>query len=120
MVDALRSVQRVLRPGALLVDTRPSTSRVPRLERGGRVIARLAPMDHTRHRRADEAIASFVTSGRLVPLRSGTFWYRHTFRDRAAVEAWFAERDDWDLAGPLPRGRLTLRRAIEFTHYRRV
>ena len=52
MVDALRSVHRVLRTGGVLVDVRPSTSRVPRLERDGRVIARLVPTDHTRHRSA--------------------------------------------------------------------
>lgn len=118
MVDALRKVHAALRPGAVLLDVRPATSRVPRLERGGRVIARLSPTDHTRHHSADSAIATLVEEKRLRPLRSGVFWYWHTFTDRAALRAWIEERDDWTLETAVPRGRITMRRCIEFTHYR--
>ena len=118
MVDALRSVHRVLRTGGVLVDVRPSTSRVPRLERDGRVIARLVPTDHTRHRSADAAIAGLVDEGLFRPVRSGHFWFRHTFPDRASLRAWLEERDDWAAPGAsMPHGRITLRRAVEFTHY---
>lgn len=120
MVDALRSVHRVLRRGAVLVDTRPSTSRVPRLLRDGRVVARLTPTDHTRHHAADDAITSLARRGALRPLRSGVFWYDHSFADRASLRAWLDMRDDWALEIPIPRGRLTMRRAIEFRHFRRV
>lgn len=82
------------------------------------MIARLVATDHTRHHSADDAIASFVTGGRLRPVRSGHFWWRHTFPDRASLQAWVDERDDWTLGQTLPRGRITLRRCIEFTHYR--
>ena len=118
MVDALRSVHRVLRRGGILVDVRPSTKRLPRLERQGRVFAQLVPTDHTRHRMADAAIAGLVDDGLFRPARSGHFWFRHTFPDRASLRAWLEERDDW--ATPtrsVPSGRVTLRRAVEFTHY---
>ena len=118
MVDALRSVHRVLRSGGVLVDVRPSTERVPRLERRGRVIARLVPTDHTRHRSADGAIARLVAEGLFRPSRGGHFWFRHTFPDRPSLHAWLEERDDWDApAVALPAGPITLRRAVEFTHY---
>ena len=118
MVDALRSVHRVLRRGGVLVDVRPSTERVPRLERRGRVIARLVPTDHTRHRAAGAAIAGLVDDGLFRPARSGHFWFRHTFPDRPSLQAWLAERDDWDAPRvALPAGPVTLRRAVEFTHY---
>ena len=118
MVDALRSVHRVVRKGGVLVDVRPDTARAPRLERDGRVIARLVPRDHTRHRAADDAIAHFVGQRLLRPTRSGSFWFRHTFRDRSSALAWVAGRDDWDApAVPLAPGPVTLRRAVAFTHY---
>ena len=118
MVDALRSVHRVLRSGGVLVDVRPSTERVPRLERRGRVIARLVPTDHTRHRAADAAIAGLVGDGLFRPARSGHFWFRHTFPDRSFLQAWLDEREDWDAPpGTDFRGAVTLRRAVEFTHY---
>lgn len=84
------------------------------------MIARLVATDHTRHHSADDAIVSLVKSGQLRPVRSGAFWYRHTFRDRAALQEWVDERDDWTFEKEVPRGRITLRRAVEFTHFRRV
>ena len=121
MVDALHSVHRVLRRGGVLVDARPSTKRLPRLERDGRVTARLAPSDQTRHRIADESISRLVDEGLLRPLRSGHFWFRHTFRDRDELLRWIADRDDWTTARrAVPSGTRTLRRAVEFTHYRRM
>ena len=120
MVDALRSVHRVLRSGGILMDVRPSRTRLPRLERDGRVTARLVPSDHTRHRIADESIAGLVDKGLLRPLRSGHFWFRHTFPDRVALLRWIAERDDWIIDRAVPAGTRTLRRAVEFTHYRRM
>ena len=118
MVDALRSVHRVVRKGGVLVDVRPGTARVPRLERDGRVIARLVPRDHTRHRASDDAIARFVVEGLLRPAQSGSFWFRHTFPDRSSALAWVAGRDDWDApAVPLAAGPVTLRRSVAFTHY---
>lgn len=118
MVDALRSVHGVLRTGGVLVDVRPSAARVPRLERGGRVIVRLVPNDHARHRSADAAIARLVEDGLFRPVRSGHFWFRHTFPDRAGLREWLDGREDWALPGTAqPHGRITLRRAVEFTHY---
>ena len=118
MVDALHSVHRVLRRGGILVDIRPSTKRLPRLERQGRVFARLVPTDHTRHRLADAAIAGLVDDGLFRPARSGHFWFRHTFPDRASLRAWLEERDDWAAPrGTDLTGATTLRRAVEFTHY---
>ena len=118
MVDALRSVLRVVRKGGVLVDVRPSTARVPRVERNGRVLGRLVPSDHTRHRAADGAIAGFVEEGLLRPTRRGHFWFRHTFPDRSSFRAWVEDRDDWTSpALPLPAGPVTLRRAVDFAHY---
>ncbi len=120
MVDALRSVHRVLRTGGVLVDVRPGTARVPRLERDGRVMSRLVPTDHARHHSADAAIARLVDEGLFRPVRSGHFWFRHTFADRASLRAWLEQRDDWAApASSIPYGRITLRRAVEFTEYRR-
>lgn len=120
MVDALHSVLRVLRSGGILVDVRPTMGRVPRLERDGRVTARLMPADQTRHLAAEESIARCVVEGQLRPLRSGHFWFRHTFPDRDALLRWIGDRDDWTIdRRSVPAGTRTLRRAIEFTHYRR-
>jgi hypothetical protein len=118
MVDALRSVLSVLRTGGVLIDVRPSTAQVPRLEHDGHVIGRLVPTDHTRHHSADRAIAQFVADGALRPTREGRFWFRHTFADRASLREWIAGRDDWAApAVSLPPGPITLRRAVAFTHY---
>ena len=118
MVDALSSILRVVRKGGILVDVRPSIASAPRLERNGRVIARLVPRDQTRHRSADAAIARFVDEAALRPGRSGSFWFRHTFPDRVAALEWVAGRDDWDApAVALGAGPVTLRRAVAFTHY---
>src|SRR5687767_11355261 len=118
MVDALSSVHRAVRKGGVLVDVRPDTTRAPRLERNGRVIARLVPRDHTRHRAADAAVSRLVNDGRLAATRAGHFWFRHTFPDRASLTAWIDGRDDWDApAAALPSGPITLRRAIGFAHY---
>lgn len=120
MVDALRSVHRVLRSGGILVDVRPTMARVPRLERDGRVAARLLPADLTRHSMAEESIARCVAEGLLLPLRSGHFWFRHTFRDRDALLRWVGDRDDWTIdPRRVPAGTRTLRRAVEFTRYRK-
>lgn len=121
MVDALRSVHRVLRRGGVLVDVRPTTARAPRLERDGRVTAHLLPGVQTRHRMAEESVARCVDEGLLTPLRSGHFWFRHTFPDREALLRWVRERDDWVVdERTVPQGTRTLRRAVEFTHYRRM
>lgn len=120
MVDALRSIVGMLRSGGILVDVRPSRKRVPRLERRGRVVARLVETDHSRHLAADESVARLVHEGLLRPLRSGHFWFRHTFPDCPSLQAWLDEREDWDAPrGADLTGALTLRRAVEFTHYRR-
>lgn len=120
MVDALRSIVGMLRSGGILADVRPSRKRVPRLERRGRVVARLVGTDHSRHLAADESVARLVDEGLLRPLRSGHFWFRHTFPDRPSLQAWLDEREDWDAPrGADLTGALTLRRAVEFTHYRR-
>lgn len=121
MVDALRSVHRVLRRGGVLVDVRPTTTRAPRLERDGRVTAQLLPAAQSRHRIADESVARLVDEGLLRPLRSGHFWFRHTFPDREALLRWIRDREDWVVdERTVPRGTRTLRRAVEFTHYRRM
>ena len=121
MVDALRSVHRVLRRGGVLVDVRPTTARAPRLERDGRVAAQLLPAAQSRHRIADESVARLVDEGLLRPLRSGHFWFRHTFPDREALLRWIRDRDDWVVdERTVPQGTRTLRRAVEFTHYRRM
>lgn len=121
MVDALQRVHELLRPGGLLIDVRPSIARVPRLERDGRVVVRLAERDLRRHHSADAAVKRLVDAGSLRQVRAGHFWFRHTFAGRAELLAWIAERDDWS-AGPraIPAGTRTLRRAIEFTHYRKL
>lgn len=118
MVDALYSIVGAVRSGGILVDVRPSRKRVPRLERRGRVVARLVGTDHSRHIAADESIARLVEEGHLRSRRSGHFWFRHAFPDRSSLQAWLDERDDWDAPGvALPAGPITLRRAVEFTHY---
>lgn len=121
MVDALRSIVGTLRRGGVLIDVRPSRKRAPRLERRGRVVARLVGTDHGRHLAADASVAGLVAEGHLRFVRSGHFWFRHTFPDRSSLQAWLDEREDWDAPrGADLRGALTLRRAVEFTHYVKV
>jgi len=119
MVDALRRVHASLRRGGVLIDVRPALEPAPRVELRGRVVARLAPLDMTRHSTADAAVRSLVAEEKLRPTRSGRFWYRHTFPDRKALIDWVEGRDDWTVDRRLiPRGRPTLRRAVHFAHYR--
>lgn len=120
MVDALDRAHKALRPGGLLIDVRPSGRHVPRLERAGRVVARVVARDLGRYRSADAAVSGLVAAGSLHPVRAGRFWFRHSFPDRAALLAWLARRDDWAIdPRAVPAGTRTLRRAVEFAHYRR-
>ncbi len=121
MVDALQRVHEALKPGGVLIDVRPSGAHVPRLEREGRVVALVAERDLGRYRSANAAAAGLIAAGSLRRMRTGRFWFRHTFPDRAALLAWIAQRDDWTIdPREVPSGTRTLRRAVEFTHYRRI
>jgi hypothetical protein len=121
MVDALTEVHRALRPGAHMLDIRPSHRRRPRVEVDRRVVGRLAPGDLTQDLQADEALRRCVAEGLFQPLRSGHFWHRFSFTRRAGFDRWRRETTRFPRYSgqPLGPGAVTVRRAVEFTEYLR-
>src|SRR5881409_490121 len=103
MVDALREAWRAVRRGGLLVDARPDSRILARVEHGGRVVAtvRTHAEELANDAMSDRAVARVRREGLFRRVRAGRFWHRLDFADRAALDVYLAEhlrfhhRADW-------------------------
>ncbi len=130
MVDALRAIHAVIRPGGHLVDARPDSSRGPRVIARGRVRGLILQSKDADERdaRSDEAIAQIVAEGVFRPIRSGHLWFDARFADLAALDAYVRESGRYDRYAPGTRrallpfrdGAFVTRRAIRFTVFERM
>ncbi len=127
MVNALHEARRALRPHALLVDARPDSRVLARVEHSDRVVGTIRTQAGERAMdvAADRAVARLKRDGLLRRHRAGRFWHRVPFDGLGALEAYlrehlrFEHRVRWTPAGRRRPARwrdepLVIVRAIRF------
>jgi hypothetical protein len=130
MVDALRNTHRALARGGLLVDARPDSRVLARVEHvRGKTHRSIGTIKTARAELAndtasDRAIARVVREGLFAHGKRGRFWHRVPFDDLAAMVQYlkehlrFEHRAKWSVS-PAERRRIkdepfTIRRAIRY------
>lgn len=106
MVDALREARRALRTRGLLVDARPDSRVLARIEHRGRIVASIGTLrpELANDAASDAAVATVKRAGLFRRLRAGRFWHRVEFADRLALDAYLTEharfrpRPRWSIA----------------------
>ena len=103
MVDALRQARSVLRAGGVVVDARPDSRVLARVEHAGLVVATLRTQRgaHGDDVASDRALAKVKRDGVFRRVRAGRFWHRMPFADRTEFDAYlrdhlrFSHRPVW-------------------------
>jgi hypothetical protein len=107
MVDALREVHRVLASRGLLIDARPDSRVLARVERRkargfqGFGTVRTRAIEMGNDRASDRAVARVVRDGIFRRRRHGRFWHRVPFDTLAELRGYlrehlrFVTRADW-------------------------
>jgi len=106
MVDALKQARSVLRRGGILVDARPDSRVVARVEHRGRRVAtiRTQALELRDDAASDRAVATVKRERLLRRVRAGRLWHRMPFANRAEFDAYlrehlrFVHRGTWTAA----------------------
>lgn len=127
MVDALHETHRVVRKGGIVVDARPDSRVLARVERVGRSLGTIGTRRETAGDDvlSDRALATVKRERLFTSLRAGRFWHHIRFADRAELEGYLhdhlrlAHQVRWttrpDTAEPLE-----IVRAVRYELLRRV
>jgi hypothetical protein len=93
MVDALREASRALRPAGILIDARPDSRTLAKVEHDGRTVGTILTQAHECRddRAADEAVRTAKRERLFRRVREGRFWHRIGFADRAALETYLRD-----------------------------
>ncbi len=123
MVDALHQARRALRRGGILIDARPDSRVLAKVEHAGRVVGYIHTQacESSDDKASDRAVARVKREGLFRRVRAGRFWDRVHFANLAELRGylsdhlrfehrirWRTARHDW---GDDP---LVLERAIRF------
>jgi len=93
MVDALQEAARALRPGGILIDARPDSRTLAKVEHAARVVGTVLTQAHECRddRAADQAVTTAKRERLFRRVRAGRFWYRVPFTDRVALDAYLRD-----------------------------
>lgn len=93
MVDALHEAGRVLRPRGTLIDARPDSRVLAKVEHAGRIVGvvRTQAPERRDDLAADRAVARVKRERAFRRLRVGRFWHGVPFMSLAALEQYLAE-----------------------------
>ena len=93
MVDALHEAARALRPRAILIDARPDSRTLAKIEHAGRAVGTILTQAHECRddRAADQAVARAKRERLFWRVRVGRFWHRIPFTDRPALETYLRD-----------------------------
>src|SRR5712692_147803 len=93
MVDALHEAARAVRPSGILVDARPDSRAIAKVEHAGRAVGTVLTQAHECRddRAADNAVKTAKRERAFRRVRAGRFWHRIEFADGAALESYLRD-----------------------------